>query len=158
MCVCTNFHKLKRQSGSFLYAVLNQSIYIFFFLPIQINTTRLAITHILECIPGLTQTMNYTKKQKEAILNYLRLERAKVAKRNEMAKKKLADQTFQKVLRRLNGVSVTLWDIKLKDIFQVERSKKLVAKNLVRDVQDMRRKLILDQKKSPVKTTKTSSR
>ena len=55
-----------------------------------------------------------------------------MAKRNEISKK-LADQTSQKVLRRLNGVSVTLWDIKLKDIFQVERSKKLVAKNLVRD-------------------------
>ena len=88
--------------------------------------------------------MNYTKKQKEAILNHLRLERAKVAKRNE-------------ILRRLNGVSVTLWDIKLKDIFQVERSKKLVAKNLVRDVQDMRRKLLLEQKKSPLKTTHTST-
>lgn len=101
--------------------------------------------------------MNYTKKQKEAILNHLRLERAKVAKRNEISKKKLADQTSQKVIRRLNGVSVTLWDIKLKDIFQVERSKKLVAKNLVRDVQDMRRKLLLEQKKSPLKTTHTST-
>ncbi|RCK66666.1 hypothetical protein Cantr_02971 [Candida viswanathii] len=92
--------------------------------------------------------MAYTRKQKEAILHHLRTERNKIAKRNEELKKKLADQTYQRVMRRLNGVSVTLWDVKLKDIFQVERSQKLVAKTLLKDVQDMKRKLQHDIKRN----------
>ncbi|RCK55196.1 hypothetical protein Cantr_04113 [Candida viswanathii] len=92
--------------------------------------------------------MAYTRKQKEAILHHLRTERNKIAKRNEELKKKLAGQTYQRVMRRLNGVSVTLWDVKLKDIFQVERSQKLVAKTLLKDVQDMKRKLQHDIKRN----------
>ncbi|KAL6452234.1 hypothetical protein SBY92_001491 [Candida maltosa Xu316] len=85
--------------------------------------------------------MGYTRKQKEAILNHLKSERDKVAKRNDELKRKSVDQTYQKVMRRLNSVSVTLWDVKLKDIFQLERTQKLVAKNLIKDIQDMKRKM-----------------
>lgn len=55
-------------------------------------------------------------------------------------------------MRRLNGVSVTLWDVKLKDVFQVERSQRLVAKTLVKDVQDMKRKLQLEMKRNGTHT------
>ncbi|EER34633.1 conserved hypothetical protein [Candida tropicalis MYA-3404] len=96
--------------------------------------------------------MAYTRKQKEAILHHLKSERNKIAKRNEEQRKKLADQTYQRVMRRLNGVSVTLWDVKLKDVFQVERSQRLVAKTLVKDVQDMKRKLQLEMKRNGTHT------
>lgn len=92
--------------------------------------------------------MGYTRKQKEVILHHMKSERNRIARRNEEQKTKLADQTYLRVMRRLNGVSVTLWDVKLKDIFQVERSQKLVAKTLVKDVQDMKRKLQMDIKKN----------
>ncbi|KAI5953681.1 hypothetical protein KGF54_003053 [Candida jiufengensis] len=86
--------------------------------------------------------MGYTKQQKQTIINHLKLERSKIAKKNEEQLNKISQQTYQKVIRRMNGVSVTLLDVKLKDVLTIERSKKLQAKSLIKDIQDLKKSII----------------
>lgn len=78
--------------------------------------------------------MKYTKRQKKALIDHLITERDIVAKRNEEILQKRSQETYRKILRRLQAVSVTLLDVKLKDVLQVERRKKLVARELIADI------------------------
>lgn len=44
-----------------------------------------------------------------------------------------------KINRRVNKVSVTLWDVKLKHILEVERHHKPTMKGLLKDVEEVKR-------------------
>lgn len=89
--------------------------------------------------------MAYTRQQKQALISHLKLERSKIAKQNEEVLNKATQQTYQKVLRRLNRVSVSLRQVTLKDVLQVERRKKLEVRSLIRDIQELK-KNVLKQK------------
>lgn len=89
--------------------------------------------------------MTYTRQQKQALISHLKLERSKIAKQNEEVLNKATQQTYQKVLRRLNRVSVSLRQVTLKDVLQVERRKKLEVRSLIRDIQELK-KNVLKQK------------
>ncbi|KAI5966412.1 uncharacterized protein KGF55_000721 [Candida pseudojiufengensis] len=90
--------------------------------------------------------MGYSKQQKLAIIKHLKSERAKIAKKNEDHLNRISQQTYQKVIRRMNGVSVTLLDIKLKDVLNIERSKKLQVKSLIEDIQNLKKQIVNNQK------------
>ncbi|EGW33079.1 uncharacterized protein SPAPADRAFT_137055 [Spathaspora passalidarum NRRL Y-27907] len=90
--------------------------------------------------------MGYTKKEKELLIRHLQAQMQKVDREMEDKIHKQANATRQKLLRRLNGISVTLWDVKIKDVLQLERKKRLVAKTLLRDIQDMKRESFRDMR------------
>ncbi|RLV95626.1 hypothetical protein JA1_000864 [Spathaspora sp. JA1] len=71
--------------------------------------------------------------------NYKFHQMEKVDKEMETKIHTQANVTRQKLLRRINGISVTLWDVKIKDVLQLERHQKLVVKTLLRDIQDMKK-------------------
>ncbi|CCG22313.1 hypothetical protein CORT_0B06040 [Candida orthopsilosis Co 90-125] len=89
--------------------------------------------------------MTYTRQQKQALISHLKLERSRIAKQNEEVLNKATQQTYQKVIRRLNRVSVSLRQVTLKDVLQVEMRKKLEARSLIRDIQELK-KNVLKQK------------
>ncbi|KAG7661359.1 uncharacterized protein J8A68_005151 [[Candida] subhashii] len=82
--------------------------------------------------------VGYTKKDKELLIRHLRNQQQQILKQMDDKMNKRALQTQQKILRRLNGVSVTLWNVKIKDSFNVERNHKLTTKNLIKDIQQMK--------------------
>ena len=86
--------------------------------------------------------MGYTKQEKQALINHLKLERSRVAKQNEEALQKATQQTYLKVVRRLNQVSVSLRQVTLKDVLQVERRKRLEARRLIKDIQELNKNLV----------------
>ena len=86
--------------------------------------------------------MAYTRQQKQALLSHLKLERSRIAKQNEEALNRATQQTYQKVIRRLNRVSVSLRQVTLKDVLQVERRKGLEVRKLIQDIQGLKKNLV----------------
>ncbi|CAI5757730.1 unnamed protein product [Candida verbasci] len=83
--------------------------------------------------------MGITKEQKSRLLNHLRSEKQKLSIRNNLLMEKHAKDVEKSVRRRLNMVSVTLYDIKFKEIFMVERQKKLEIRSLLKEIQELKR-------------------
>lgn len=78
--------------------------------------------------------MALTKSEKERIIRHLQDECQKVEQQLREQASKRATVAEQKVLRRLNSVSVTLWNVKIKDSLLVERKRKTTVKNLLADI------------------------
>lgn len=82
--------------------------------------------------------MPYTKAEKEVLIKYIRDKFDKKVRTLNEESERIAQVCENKVLRRLNSVSVTLYNIKLKDVLEIERQHKPTIKNLLKDIQQLR--------------------
>lgn len=81
--------------------------------------------------------MAYTKTEKETLIKYIRNHTDKRLQALNDESARIAETCENKVLRRLNSVSVTLWNIRLKDALEVERDHKPTIKNLLNDIKQL---------------------
>lgn len=81
--------------------------------------------------------MVYTKQEKERLIRHFKEENeTKIEHLKAMSRKNIA--TYEnKVLRRLNTVSVTLWNVKIKDVLNVERQHQPSIRRLLQDIREM---------------------
>ncbi|KAK6203145.1 uncharacterized protein RJT21DRAFT_25102 [Scheffersomyces amazonensis] len=83
--------------------------------------------------------MGLSKQNKEKLIRHLRSEMQAAEVELEKKTEQRAAEVEQKVRRRLNTVSVTLWNVKIKDILNVERHHRTSVKELLYDVDKLRR-------------------
>mmetsp|Transcript_4594 Transcript_4594/g.5503 ORF Transcript_4594/g.5503 Transcript_4594/m.5503 type:complete len:117 (-) Transcript_4594:4482-4832(-) len=81
--------------------------------------------------------MPYTKAEKEKLIQHIKSHAEKRLQAMVNESDKIAEICENKVLRRLNSVSVTLWNIRLKDVLEVERHHKPTIKGLLKDVRQL---------------------
>ena len=80
--------------------------------------------------------MPYTKKEKEELIQFIKDKTEEKIADLEDKKQSIEETSQKKLLRRLNSVSATLWDVKLKDVLELERRQKLTLRNLLQDIKD----------------------
>jgi hypothetical protein len=78
--------------------------------------------------------MPYTKAEKAKLIQYIKNHADKRLQTLNSESDRIAEVCENKVLRRLNSVSVTLWNIKLKDVLEIERHHKPTIKGLLKDI------------------------
>lgn len=78
--------------------------------------------------------MPYTKVEKEKLIQHIKKHADKRLENLNSESDRIAEVCENKVLRRLNSVSVTLWNIRLKDVLEVERHHKPTIKGLLKDI------------------------
>ena len=81
--------------------------------------------------------MPYTKAEKEKLIQHIKNHAEKRLQAMTSESDRIAEICENKVLRRLNSVSVTLWNIRLKDVLEVERHHKPTIKGLIKDVRQL---------------------
>lgn len=81
--------------------------------------------------------MPYTKAEKEKLIQHIKNHTEKRLQVMNSESDRIAEICENKVLRRLNSVSVTLWNIRLKDVLEVERHHKPTIKGLLKDVRQL---------------------
>lgn len=87
---------------------------------------------------GITEyRMAYTKAEKEKLIRHLKLQGEKRIQALHAESERIAETCENKVLRRINAASVTLWNIRLKDVLEVERHHKPTIKGLLKDIQSL---------------------
>lgn len=91
----------------------------------------------------------YTKKQKQILIDRFKEQTAKHVLQMHQRSDELVGMAEQQVLRRLNSVSATLWNVKIKDVLQIERHHKPTVRNLLRDIKAMEDKSLF-QLENPV--------
>ncbi|ODV80707.1 uncharacterized protein CANTADRAFT_41615, partial [Suhomyces tanzawaensis NRRL Y-17324] len=82
--------------------------------------------------------MTYTAAEKAKIIEQFQEECRQNLQQIRHESDKISRGAEQKVLRRLNGVSVTLWNVKIRDVLRIERNKKPSIKSLLQDVRAMK--------------------
>lgn len=78
--------------------------------------------------------MPYTKAEKAKLIQHIKNHADKRLQTLNSESDRIAEVCENKVLRRLNSVSVTLWNIKLKDVLEIERHHKPTMKGLLKDI------------------------
>lgn len=81
--------------------------------------------------------MTYTKQEKERIIRQFKIESEKNLHNLRETSERMANSAELQVQRQLNKVSVTLWNVKIKDVLQIERHHKPTVRSLLRDVKDL---------------------
>lgn len=81
--------------------------------------------------------MTYTKEEKERIIRQFKLESENNLHNLKETSERMANSAELQVQRQLNKVSVTLWNVKIKDVLQIERHHKPTVRSLLRDVKDL---------------------
>lgn len=91
--------------------------------------------------------MVFTKEQKKKlIIEFKKRQKEKIEKFKENVE--LCSMRCEKnILRRLNKVSVTLWNIRIKDVLELERYKKPIIRSLFKDIQELKIKYEKEQVK-----------
>ncbi|CUM65123.1 uncharacterized protein PRCAT00002750001 [Priceomyces carsonii] len=82
--------------------------------------------------------MAYTRAEKEKIIRHFKSEHEKRLQRIRKMVDDKARIYEHRVLRRLNTVSVTLWNVRLKEVLEVERHHKPTIKSLLNDIKALR--------------------
>lgn len=81
--------------------------------------------------------MAYTKQEKERIIRQFKHESEKHLRHLKETSERMAVSVEQQVQRHLNKVSVTLWNVKIKDVLEIERHHKPTISRLLRDIRDL---------------------
>ncbi|CAK7892604.1 hypothetical protein CAAN1_08S05182 [[Candida] anglica] len=76
----------------------------------------------------------YTKEEKEKLIEYFKKDSENRIRRLEEQYATIAQESETRILRRLNNVSATLWNVKLKDVLAIERHHKPTIKHLLADI------------------------
>lgn len=85
--------------------------------------------------------MKYTRAEKEKLIAFLKEESDNRIRRLEGECLQLAKDSETKILRRLNNVSATLWNVQLKDVLMIERHHKPSIKHLISDIKSLQQEL-----------------
>lgn len=81
--------------------------------------------------------MAYTKAEKERLIKHVKKHTDDRVKELVAEKDRISRECERKVLRRLNTVSVTLWNIKLKNVLELERQYKPTVKRILKDIRKL---------------------
>ncbi|CAN3352988.1 hypothetical protein DICA3_A03070 [Diutina catenulata] len=88
-----------------------------------------------------------TRDQKKRLIANFKQAHAKRLLMLSQHHRKQALQVERNVLRKLNSVSVTLWNVKIKDVLAVERQKTPDVKRLIADINSVRQGKAVSQQK-----------
>lgn len=76
----------------------------------------------------------YTQEEKARLIEYFRADSEDRIRRLEDDCAAMALVAEAKILKRLNTVSATLWNVKVKDVLMIERHQKPSMKHLIHDI------------------------
>lgn len=83
----------------------------------------------------------YTNEEKARLISFLKEDCNNRIRQLEEECQALAEETESKILRRLNNVSATLWNVKVKDVLMIERHHKPSIKHLIADIRAAKQEL-----------------
>ncbi|KAL7664673.1 Borealin N-terminal domain-containing protein [[Candida] zeylanoides] len=76
----------------------------------------------------------YTQEEKARLIEYFKADSEDRIRRLEDDCAAMASDAEAKILKRLNTVSATLWNVKVKDVLMIERHQKPSMKHLIHDI------------------------
>lgn len=76
----------------------------------------------------------YTQEEKARLIEYFKADSEDRIRRLEDDCAAMALVAEAKILKRLNTVSATLWNVKVKDVLMIERHRKPSMKHLIHDI------------------------
>jgi hypothetical protein len=76
----------------------------------------------------------YTQEEKARLIEYFKADSEDRIRRLEDDCAAMALDAEAKILKRLNTVSATLWNVKVKDVLMIERHQKPSMKHLIHDI------------------------
>lgn len=82
--------------------------------------------------------MAYTRRQKELLIKKFKKISDEKLKILQQKSDEYCRQCEKKINRKINSVNVTLWNVKIKHILQVERLKQPTIRTLVKDVKELK--------------------
>lgn len=88
----------------------------------------------------------YTKAQKALIIKYLKAKKLEEINNLKRQSDKACNDIENSINRRINRVSVTLWNVKIKDILEVERNVNPTVKTLLSEVKAIQEKNLRTKK------------